>query len=89
LAGIVAQMAGPIRACAASLLELEGEAPGSPKEALRRFTESLGEPGWGEILAQLSQARETRVLPPGVAGETVLRLIELTQRLRERARRLS
>lgn len=89
LAGIVAQMAGPIRACAASLLELEGEAPGSPKEALRRFTESLGEPGWGEILAQLSQARETRVLPPGVAGETLLRLIELTQRLRERARRLS
>lgn len=89
LAGMVAQMAGPIRACAASLLELEGEVPGSPKEALRRFTESLGEPGWAQILAQLSQARETRVLPPGVAGETVLRLIELTQRLRERSRRLS
>jgi hypothetical protein len=82
-------MAGPIRASAASLLELEGGKPGSPKEALRRFTESLGEPGWGETLARVSQARETRILPPGVAGETVLRLIELTGRLAERARRLS
>jgi predicted nucleotidyltransferase len=89
LAGVIADMAGPIRASAASLLELEGGKPGSPKEALRRFTESLGEPGWGETLARVSQARETRILPPGVAGETVLRLIELTGRLAERARRLS
>ena len=85
LAGLVAQMSGPIRTCAASLLELEGRPAGSPKEALQRFVESLGEPGWEPVLAALSQARETRSLPPGVAGDVVMRLIELTGRMRQRA----
>jgi hypothetical protein len=34
------------------------------------------------VLAHLSEARETRLLKPGVAGDTLLRLIELAQRLR-------
>ena len=84
LAGLVAQTAGPLRACAATLLELEGRSAGSPKEALRRFTESLGEPGWETVLARLSEARETRHLPPHVAGDVVMRLVELTGRLRQR-----
>lgn len=89
LAGVVANMAGPIRACAASLLELEGIAPGSPKEAVRRFTSSLGEPGWDQVLADLSQVRETRLLPPGAAGEIVMRLIDLTGRMRGRVQALA
>ena len=85
LAGLVAQMSGPIRTCAASLLDLEGRPARSPKEALQRFTESLGEPGWEPILTSVSQARETRSLPPGVAGDVVMRLIELVGRMRQRA----
>jgi predicted nucleotidyltransferase len=88
LVGLVAQTAGPLRTCAATLLELEGRAAGSPKEALQRFTEGLGEPGWDVMLARLSEARETGGLPPGVAGETVLRLIGLAGRMRERVRAL-
>jgi predicted nucleotidyltransferase len=85
LAGLIAQMSGPIRTCAASLLDLEGRPASSPKEALQRFIESLGEPGWEPVLAALSQARETRSPPPGVAGDVVMRLIELTGRMRQRA----
>jgi hypothetical protein len=84
LAGLVAQMSGPFRTCAASLLDLEGRPARSPKEALQRFTESLGEAGWEPMLALLSQARETRSLPPGVAGDVVMRLIELAGRMRQR-----
>jgi predicted nucleotidyltransferase len=89
LVGVVAEVAGPIRASAASLLELEGMAPGSPKEALRRFTSSLDGPGWDQVLAHLSQARETRLLPPGAAGEALMRLLDLTQKMRARAHLLS
>jgi hypothetical protein len=77
-------MSGPIRTCAASLLELEGRPARSPKEALRRFVESLGEPDWEDVLTALSQARETRSLPPGVPADVVMRLIELTTRMRQR-----
>lgn len=85
LAGLIAQMSGPIRTCAASLLDLEGRPAPSPKVALERFVESLGAPGWESVLPALSQARETRSLPPGVAGDVVMRLIDLTGRMRERA----
>jgi len=84
LVGLVAQAAGPLRACAASLLELEGRSAESPKEALRRVTESLGEAGWGAVLTRLSEARETRRLPPRVAADVVMRLIELAGQMRQR-----
>jgi hypothetical protein len=80
LSGLIAQMSGPIRTCAASLLELEGRPARSPK----RFVESLGEPDWEDVLTALSQARETRSLPSGVPADVVMRLIELTARMRQR-----
>jgi predicted nucleotidyltransferase len=89
LALVVADMAGPLRSCAATLLELEGQPARSPKEALERVVTSLSEPRWEEVLSYLSQARERRVLPPGVAGPTLFRLIELTRRMRARAERLA
>lgn len=84
LAGVVAEMASPLRTSAASLAALEGRAVRSPKTALAEFAQSLGDPAWSPILSRLSTARETRALPPGVAGETVMRLIELAQQLRAR-----
>ena len=85
LAGVVAQVAAPLRTSAASLAELEGKRVGSPKEALADFVRGLGEPGWDVVLSRLSAARETRTLPPEAAAETVMRLIELTRRMRARA----
>jgi hypothetical protein len=85
LAALVAQVASPLRTSAAALAELEGRPAGSPKEALVEFARSLGEPGWDEVLARLSVVRESRTLTPDVAGDTVVRLIELARRMRQRA----
>jgi predicted nucleotidyltransferase len=89
LALVVADTAGPLRSCAATLLELEGQPAGSPKDALQRVASSFPDNGWDAALSCLSEAREKRVLPPGVAGPTLFRLIELAARMRARAQLLS
>lgn len=78
---VVADTAGPIRACAAALLELQGKAAASPKEALAKVAGRAPGTGWSEVLTRLSEARENRSLPLGVAGPTILRLIDLTREM--------
>jgi predicted nucleotidyltransferase len=89
LARLVADEAGPLRSAAAALLELEGAPAPSPKEALARVAASVNGGAFGDALARLSEARETGRLPAGVAGDTLFRLMELAQRMRERAEVLS
>jgi hypothetical protein len=89
LALVVADAAGPLRASAAALLELEGAPAPSPKEALVRVAASLGEARWGEALGHLSRARETARLPPGAAAATLFGLIDLAAAMRVRALGLS
>jgi hypothetical protein len=81
-ARVVADTAGPLRACAEALLELRGDAVPSAKEALARVVTALPGGNWGEVLANLSAARESGSLPPGVGPGTLLRLIELATALR-------
>lgn len=85
---VVADAAGPLRVSAASLLELEGQTAPAPKDALERVAASLPGHGWQETLAQLSRAREEGDLPPGVAPEALIHLIELAGQMRLRAARL-
>ena len=80
----IADTAGPLRTCAASLLELEGRAAPSPREALRAVAATLGG-DWEAVLARVSEARERRLLPAGVAPDTLVRLIELAGLMRVRA----
>ncbi|HVE81705.1 MAG TPA: hypothetical protein VND93_02610 [Myxococcales bacterium] len=87
-AGVVADTAGPVRACAATLLELQGKAAAAPKEALQQVAAGLPGTGWSDVLHHLSEARETRTLPPGVAGPTLLQLIDLTHQMRLQAEAL-
>jgi len=86
---VIADSAGPIRSCAATLWELEGKAAIPPKEALAEFADSLGDGGWGEVLGHISETRERALLSPELADATVFRLIELATRLRTRAEALS
>lgn len=79
---VVADIAGPIRACAEALLELQGKPATSPKEALEKVAARLPGSGWSDALKHISEARETRKLPPGVGAPTLLRLIELTREMR-------
>lgn len=85
LALALAGTAGPLRAAAALLLELEGRPPLPPREALATVAKELPAPGVGDALERLSEAREARRLPAGTARPTFLRLLLLAEALRERA----
>jgi hypothetical protein len=85
LSGLIADSAGPLRSCAATLLELEVKPVLAPKEALIQFVSGFGEPGWEEILAHISEARDRRPLSAETADVTLFRMIELAARLRVRA----
>jgi hypothetical protein len=84
LALVVADAAGPLRSSAATILELEGHPASSPKEALEQVIVSLDNSAWRDVASHLSEARETRRLQPGVAGETLFRLMELIRVLLSR-----
>jgi hypothetical protein len=85
----VADAAGPLRASAAEILELEGGPALPPRDALARLAEGWGSPRRADVLSAISAARETRHLEPGRAGDVLLGVAELTAFLHERALRLS
>jgi predicted nucleotidyltransferase len=85
----IADAAGPLRAAAAALLELEGRSVESGKTALASAVAALPGGPWDDLLAALSTAREKISLPPGTAAAAVPRLSELTRLLAERAAALS
>ncbi|HEX9002758.1 MAG TPA: nucleotidyltransferase domain-containing protein [Blastocatellia bacterium] len=91
LAAVIAEAAGPLRACAAALLALEGTPAASPKKALEQVAATLPNAGVDEtaLLGRITEARQTRLLPPGVAGTTLFQLIELAQAMQARAASLS
>jgi predicted nucleotidyltransferase len=84
LAALVAENAGPLRACAAEILELEGSVPPSPREALEQVTRALPTNGWQELLAGMTEARRTRALASGTAGPLLLKVIDLACHLLQR-----
>jgi predicted nucleotidyltransferase len=88
LVGVITYAAGGLRSAAATLLELEGQQRLTPREALLRVVESVGEPRLTEAVAQISVAREQGVLPPGTPREVVLALDDLAGRMHDRATKL-
>ncbi len=90
LSAVIADMAGPLRSCAATLLELEGKPAKSPKEALQVVANSLTDFAIpAEELSRISEARERRVLEPGIAAPTFFHLIDLAHSMWKRALILS
>ena len=88
LALVVADVAGPLRAAAATLLTLEGEAAPAPREALERVTASLGGEAFAPALRVISEVRETGRAAPGAAREATLALLDLISRMLARTLRL-
>ena len=82
LALAVADAAGPLRSAAATFFELSAQPYTSPKSALEALVHLVGDPSWIEVLPRISEAREKLVLPPGIAGPTLLKLIEITAEMR-------
>lgn len=90
LVATIADLAGPLRSCAATLLELEGSPVESPKEALYQVAASLPEGRERtEEISRISEARQERMLAPGVAAPTLFHLIELARSMWTRADSLS
>lgn len=88
LAVTIAETAGPLRSAAATLLELEGRPAASPKQSLETVARSLDGGDWSDTLRRISEARETRGLPPGEAASVMFRLMALAEAMRLRAERL-
>jgi hypothetical protein len=80
---VVADAVGPLRSCAATILELEGHAAPSPREALEQILPAE-DSAWHGVINHLSQARQTRTLEAGVAGKTLFQVMELTELLLSR-----
>ena len=83
-ASTLAEVTGPLRAAAASILELEGRGTLAPKEALYAFVHDLGPSDFIDLLPHLSEARERRVLPPGRAAELLYTAGDLARALHTR-----
>ncbi len=87
---MIADTAGPLRSCAATLLDLEGRPAESPKEALHQVATSLPDGATHtEEVSRLSEARQNQTLAPGVAAPTLFHLIELARSMWARAAALS
>jgi hypothetical protein len=89
LALAIADAAGPLRSCAATLLELDGQKETSPKAALEKFVRTSGNSTWIEALQRVSEAREQTILPPGIAGTNLLKLIEIAHQMRSSVNKLT
>lgn len=85
LALIIADMAGPLRACAASLLTLEGTPAASPKQALAAIVSERCGPQGNELLSFIDQARRQGALPPGVAGSLLFSLLDVAEQMYQQA----
>ena len=88
LALVIADAAPPLRASAASLLQLEGHPAAAPKAALEQVVTEFADARLSQALGAISAAREDTPLEAGHASATLMSLIELAQRLRERIDRL-
>jgi predicted nucleotidyltransferase len=89
LALLLAEVAGPLRASAAEILELEGSTPPAPREALEQVVRTLPGGNWNTVLAAVTEARETKAVEPATAGPVLLQVIDLGCHLLGRATALS
>jgi hypothetical protein len=84
----LAEFAGPLRAAAATLLTLEGEAAPAPREALERVARAASGDAIAPALAFLSEVRQTGKVAPGAAHDATLALLDLIPRMLARASKL-
>lgn len=82
----IAEAAGPLRASAASILDLEGRPAADPKTALATLAGEAKD--FEGVLAHMSEARERGILAPGTAAATLFDVARLARWLYERAARL-
>ena len=81
LAFVIADFAGPLRACAATLLRIQGQTVENPKTALQQVVSRLNETRFNELLKLISEAREQGALDVEVAERVVFDMMDLVDRM--------
>lgn len=85
----IADNSGPLRACAATLLEIQDAPVGSPKEALEKIAGSLlPSETAGSLMKRITEARIGTGIPPGGARGIFCELLDLAHRIMEEAHKL-
>lgn len=73
----LAETAGPLRACAATLVRLQGGPTEPPKESLERWVTKHGGHNWDDIPSNLTRSRHERALSTDVSSATLIKIIEV------------
>lgn len=89
ISAIIAETAGPLRVCAATLLELEKKTVISPKEALEKAASCLASGRWEDTLTAITNARKGHALPAGASTSTLFNILDLAQHILSRANKLA
>ncbi len=84
----IADAAGPLRASAQTILQLEARTASSPKEALQILIGDADFAAFAPLLPQISLARETSLLPAGSAALALAQTIALAEALHRRAAKI-
>jgi hypothetical protein len=85
LGRVIADAAPPLRASAASILQIEGNPAPSPKKALERLVAGFNDPALTDVLNAMTHVRGGDPLEPGDAPKALMDLMRLTEQLRARA----
>ena len=85
LGRVIADAAPPLRASAASILQIEGNPAPSPKKALERLVAGFNDPALTDVLNAMTHVRGGDPLGPGDAPKALMDLMRLTEQLRARA----
>jgi predicted nucleotidyltransferase len=83
---LLSDLAGPLRACAAALLDLEGTPAPDAREALERL--AADEPRFAAAVAAMVAVRRGTTRAPEEDAATLFDLLDLAQALRARAQAL-
>ena len=81
LAHVVADVAGPLRACAASVMAFEGKPASSPREALALLLAENELLDGKDVVKLIDTVRREGALPPGSAVPLLFSLIAVTESL--------
>jgi len=81
---IIADVIGPLRACAGAIQKLEGAVITSPKKALSTLVSESGKALGDDLFAQIDRLRQQGTLPTGTTAKLLFSLIEIAQYLYER-----
>jgi Nucleotidyltransferase domain len=89
LAYLIADAAGPLRASAAEILDLQGTPASNGRAALELLARQWSPTKAPMVIVSISQARETRRLEPADTARVYLEVIDLAGHLRRQAAALS